>query len=64
MMLTGLGKSFPFKSETDTIQELEQVYGTLVPFDEVLGNGPCRYYSVSGFQGKIGFVSAMSDKSL
>lgn len=62
MMPIGLGRNFPFKSETDTMRELEQAYGTLVPFDQVLGNGPCRYYSISGFQGKIGFISAMSHK--
>ncbi|HEX3027067.1 MAG TPA: GTP 3',8-cyclase MoaA [Clostridia bacterium] len=62
MMPIGLGRRFPFKSETDTMRELEQAYGTLTPFDEVLGSGPCRYYSISGFQGKIGFISAMSHK--
>lgn len=62
MMPIGLGINFSFKSEADTIQELEQAYGSLVPYNEVLGNGPCHYYSVSGFQGKIGFISAMSHK--
>lgn len=62
MMPIGLGRNFPFKSEIDTIRELEQAYGTLVPFDEILGNGPCRYYSIPGFQGKIGFISAISHK--
>lgn len=62
MMPIGLGRNFPFKSETDIMQELEQAYGSLEPFNEVLGNGPCRYYSLSAFQGKIGFISAMSHK--
>lgn len=62
MMPIGLGRSFPFKSETDTMRELEQAYGPLIPFNGVLGNGPCSYYSLSGFQGKIGFISAMSHK--
>jgi GTP 3',8-cyclase len=62
MMPIGLGKDFPFKSEADTMRELEHDYGALVPFDGNLGKGPCRYYSVSGFQGKIGFISAMSHK--
>lgn len=62
MMPIGLGKKFPFKGEADTMLELGQAYGTLVPFDEVLGNGPCRYYSIEGFKGKIGFISAMSHK--
>lgn len=29
---------------------------------EKLGNGPSRYYSLQGFQGKIGFISAISHK--
>ena len=62
MMPIGLGKNFAFTSEADILQELKQAYGVLVPFDEVLGNGPCHYYSVPGFRGKIGFISAMSHK--
>lgn len=62
MMPIGLGKNFTFTSEADVLQELKQAYGVLVPFDEVLGNGPCHYYSTPGFQGKIGFISAMSHK--
>ena len=27
-----------------------------------LGNGPCHYYDVDGFSGKIGFISAVSHK--
>lgn len=62
MMPIGLGMNFQFKSESDTIRELEQAYGKLEPFDEVLGNGPCHYYSVPGFKGKIGFISSISHK--
>ena len=29
---------------------------------EPLGNGPCHYYDVDGFSGKIGFISAVSHK--
>ena len=29
---------------------------------EPLGNGPCHYYDVDGFLGKIGFISAVSHK--
>ena len=35
----------------------------LVPYEGLpLGNGPCKYYTVDGFQGKIGFISAISHK--
>lgn len=30
--------------------------------EEPLGNGPCHYYDVDGFSGKIGFISAVSHK--
>lgn len=62
MMPIGLGKKFRFTSEADVMRELERSYGHLTPFDEELGNGPCRYYSLPGFRGKIGFISAMSHK--
>lgn len=62
MMPIGLGRSFTFKSEADIIKEIEQTYGPLVPCNEDLGNGPAHYFSISGFKGKIGFISAMSHK--
>ncbi len=62
MMPIGLGRDFSFMSEADIIKELERSYGPLVPCDELMGNGPAHYYSVSGFKGKIGFISAMSHK--
>ena len=62
MMPIGLGVNFTFTSETEIIKQLEQVYGPLVPYNEKLGNGPCHYYSIEGFQGKIGFISAISHK--
>lgn len=62
MMPIGLGSSFPFVKEEDLKAVLEKTLGPLTPCEEVLGNGPCRYYSVEGFQGKIGFISAVSHK--
>lgn len=29
---------------------------------ERYGNGPCHYYKIEEFQGKIGFISAMTHK--
>ena len=62
MMPIGLGKDFNFMSEADIIKELEGSFGPLVPCNEVMGNGPAHYYTISGFEGKIGFISAMSHK--
>lgn len=41
---------------------LEAEYGPAVLYEKRLGNGPAEYYSFSGFQGKIGFISAISHK--
>ena len=62
MMPIGLGKQFSFVSE-DSIKELiEEKYGAMTICSEKRGNGPCRYYSVPGLTGKVGFISAVSHK--
>ena len=63
MMPIGMGKDFRGVSE----EELLEILGKkLPPFSiyegELLGNGPCHYYDVEGFSGKIGFISAVSHK--
>lgn len=62
MMPIGLGRNFDFLSEDAIKAVLEPVYGTLTPCEEILGNGPCHYYTAEGFLGKIGFISAISHK--
>ena len=41
---------------------LEKAYGRMTPIKERYGNGPCHYYKIEEFQGKIGFISAMTHK--
>lgn len=63
MMPIGLGKEFEGQREEEIIEELEKKFGKFTPYQgEKLGNGPCHYYTVEGFQGKIGFISAISHK--
>ncbi|MDO4308042.1 MAG: GTP 3',8-cyclase MoaA [Eubacteriales bacterium] len=63
MMPIGYGKDFRGMSEEEVIELLEDRFGTLVPYQgERLGSGPCRYYTIGGFCGKIGFISAISHK--
>lgn len=63
MMPIGYGSSFTGMSQKKIISLLEEKFGTLIPYEgEPLGNGPCKYYTVDGFQGKIGFISAISHK--
>ncbi len=60
LMPVGYGKMFtPIYSE-EIREELRQAFGPLTPFDGAQGNGPAVYYSLEGFKGKIGFISAVS----
>lgn len=60
MMPIGLGGLYRGAYQDELLGRLERIYGTATPCRERLGNGPASYYSFSGFQGKIGFISAMS----
>ncbi len=62
MMPIGLGKQFEFCSEASVLEELKTRYGDYKVYEGTLGNGPGRYYIFEGFQGKIGFISAISHK--
>lgn len=62
MMPIGYGKEFRFCGEDEICSVLEGAYGKMTPITEKYGNGPCHYYKISGFQGKIGFISAMTHK--
>ncbi|EOH92580.1 molybdenum cofactor biosynthesis protein A [Enterococcus haemoperoxidus ATCC BAA-382] len=59
LMPIGLGKSCPGLTKEDIFSVLESRYGKLSPFEHRLGNGPACYYSLAGFKGKIGFISAL-----
>ncbi|MGL4344582.1 MAG: GTP 3',8-cyclase MoaA [Cellulosilyticaceae bacterium] len=60
MMPIGYGKTLPSLKEEEITALLQSTYGTMVPYDKRLGEGPCRYYSLPDFKGKIGFISAIS----
>ena len=63
MMPIGYGSSFTGMSQEKIILLLEQKFGKMIPYNgKPLGNGPCTYYTVDGFEGKIGFISAISHK--
>lgn len=48
--------------EEDILTFLEKYYGESTVYKEKIGEGPGHYFSFSGLQGKIGFISAMSHK--
>lgn len=60
MMPIGYGRKFQNPGEKMVRDVLEKEYGPLKPYGGKLGNGPCQYYTLSGFAGKIGFISAVS----
>jgi cyclic pyranopterin phosphate synthase len=66
MMPVGLGAAFAGVDNGRLREWLEREYGAWTPLDsgpnEALHeSGPARYGSLPGFQGKIGFISALSD---
>lgn len=63
MMPIGYGKQFQFQTEEEIKKVLEKQLGiTLLPYQGKLGNGPSHYYTAEGYQGKLGFISAISHK--
>lgn len=62
MMPIGMGTQFAFVKEDALKHALEEAFGTFTPCGDVEGNGPCHYFAVPGFQGRIGFISAVSHK--
>lgn len=62
MMPIGLGKEWSGIREEKIKEILENRFGKSSSFNGALGNGPGHYISFEGFQGKIGFISAVSHK--
>ncbi len=62
MMPIGFGRQFQYCSEDTILENLVKCYGPWRTCDKKPGNGPGHYISFAGFQGKIGFISAISHK--
>lgn len=62
MMPIGLGESWTGRSEEELLTIFEREFGPGQPVTERLGNGPSHYMQFKNFQGKIGFISAVSHK--
>ncbi|MDR0382748.1 MAG: GTP 3',8-cyclase MoaA [Spirochaetaceae bacterium] len=60
LMPLGLGAKLSPVPREEIFDRLQRAFGVLTPSEERLGNGPAEYYSVAGFTGKIGFISALS----
>ncbi len=60
IMPIGMGREYMGILQDEIREKLEAQYGAMVPTKEALGNGPAKYYKLSGFSGRIGFISALS----
>lgn len=59
LMPIGLGRGLPGRSEAQVLARLEAAFGPLRPLAGPPG-GPARYGTFPGFQGRVGFISAMT----
>lgn len=62
IMPIGLGRNMKGFSDEEVIEIVERNLGKLTPYHGKLGNGPSTYYSLEGYKGKIGFISAVNHK--
>lgn len=62
MMPIGLGKQFTGSKGSQIKGLLESRFGQASPYGKPLGNGPAEYVIFPGFQGRIGFISALTHK--
>ncbi len=60
LMPIGLGKTLTPIPGEEVRRRLEERFGPMEPYKGRRGNGPAVYYSVPGFVGKVGFISAVS----
>lgn len=60
MMPVGLGANFRYVGGMEIRRMLEEAYGEMTPYVGKLGNGPSVYYTIPGFRGQIGFISAVT----
>ena len=60
LMPIGLGGDLPGRTEEQVRAKLEAAFGPMTPCGDSLGAGPGHYFTVPGFVGKIGFISAMT----
>lgn len=62
VMPIGLGRNMKGFTDEEIIDIVEHNLGKLTPYHGKLGNGPSNYYSLEGYKGKIGFISAINHK--
>ena len=62
MMPIGFGRNFPAISHTVLLEKLKAMYPGLQKDDRRHGYGPAVYYTIPGYQGSVGLISAIHGK--
>ena len=62
MMPIGFGKNFPALSHTALLENLKAMYPGLQKDERRHGYGPAVYYTIPGYQGSVGLISAIHGK--
>lgn len=62
MMPIGFGKNFPALSHTALLEKLKAMYPGMQKDDRRHGYGPAFYYTIPGYQGSVGLISAIHGK--
>ena len=62
MMPIGFGRNFPAISHTALLEKLKAMYPGLQKDDRRHGYGPAVYYTIPGYQGSVGLISAIHGK--
>ena len=62
MMPIGYGKEQNGISNDFLLEKLKKIYSGITKDISTHGNGPAKYYKIPGFQGSVGFISAMHGK--
>ncbi|MDL2316551.1 GTP 3',8-cyclase MoaA [Desulfovibrio sp. OttesenSCG-928-A18] len=62
LMPVGRGKLYEGVPQDNIREMIEESFGPLAPLGRVIGNGPAECFSVAGYSGSVGFISAVSKK--
>ena len=62
MMPIGFGKNFPALSHAVFLEKLKAMYPGMQKDDRHHGYGPAVYYTIPGYQGSVGLISAIHGK--
>lgn len=62
LMPIGLASTYTAISKQEILELLTAAFGPMTVYTGKLGNGPAEYYSLQGFQGKVGFIGAIHNK--